>query len=291
MSNTQISDMAGASSRHFSSLAESLERLVPLAARFPVVAIGDIHSSSPKNLVTDLRRYGVIDITGCISPAFDGVACFMGDYVDRGAHGLEGYRLAKRLRTESPDNCRMLMGNHDLFHLLDCPHAIRAPAIPGFSAELREDILKGVVQLAWYESDTLYTHAGLHLGYFPEFKDKPLEVIVNELNARLVEFARKIIPGRPDLNLMLVEEEPLLGDHGVVWTRGRIENDQFRQVVGHTPQDRIKSDPGLRVKYVDAGRVFGEESIELDTRSHARMLGQNSVAFPHRAPRVRDTDT
>lgn len=251
----------------------------------PVVAIPDLHSCNPKALAVDLKRYRVTDRAGRLSPHFNGVACALGDYVDRGAFGVRPFRLLKRLQSQDPDRVKLLFGNHDLFHLAGCPEELRCKPYPGLSREYRDDILAGRVQMAWAERDVLYSHAGICLRSFPRFVGESPTAIADALNVELRVLASKIDLTQPRLNLDLIDSNPLFGSRGPLWARHDVSNQAFRQVVGHTPQfEGIKDDPQLRVKYVDAARVFLEDSLDPIERERGRTFGRNTVLHQSEPP-------
>lgn len=243
--------------------------LPALPARKEVVAVGDNHGCDPVLLKDDLAAAGVVDAAGKFNPAYPGVIVQIGDTVDRGRYSMEIFEYWRELQKQAPDQVVRLLGNHELYHLMGVPGLIRAGAIPGLQDALIDDIKSGKIAAAWAEGDVLYIHAGLDLDLYPEYMGKPLDFIVKDLNKRLVEAVDKIDRADPYANIDLLRNDALFSagpagngyGGGIFWARQPIENTQFRQVVGHTPQkDGIKADPGLRVKYIDANRMRSERS-------------------------------
>ena len=275
------------------SWSEVLNTIAPFSGgalipgREPVLAMGDLHGCNPEILKRDLHRVGLVDIDGKWLNRRDYKFVQMGDLVDRGSHNLEVYDYMRELKLQAGDNLIRLVGNHDLYHIVGHPESIRALPIPGLQSRFLEDILSGQMVCAWSEYDTIYTHAGIDLKFFPEFKDEPPYEIVSQLNLRfrtsIAKFAVLLIEAKGDQDARDEAESRLLKSdrifdikNGIFWTRSNISNDQFRQVVGHTPQrSGIRCRPGDRVKYIDAGRIFGElGSIQSD---QAQAIMGNSV--------------
>lgn len=235
------------------SLTSGTIKLAIDCERFPVDALGDAHACSLEPLVHDLVKARVIKPDLTWHPNFSGKFIQMGDTVDRGPSGVGVYLLFERLQQNDPSKIDRLIGNHEIAHLFGYENAIGAPSLPGFRAKLINDILCGRVLAATVEGDTIYTHAGIDIDLFPEFQDlKPLQ-IADELNFRLQIAA-----------LTQQEIDPIFNQkRGIFWKRAEygasLASTSFRQVVGHTPQPHgIIALPGLRVKYIDAGRVFAE---------------------------------
>jgi hypothetical protein len=258
----------------------------PAQGREKVVAMGDIHGASAENVGQDLRRVGLLARTGRWRNPYN--LCFIqtGDVVDRGSQGREVYNLLGKLQSQSDGRLIRLLGNHEQFHLLSIPEHMRAPELPGFREQLMEDILAGRVILAWTEGDVIYSHAGIDLDFYPEYRGRTNPDIVTDLNARLAAAVQEI-QAHPEVLTgdfarhafardMMAKHAIFDSKRSILWTRDNIENSQFRQVVGHTPQlDGIQAAPGMRVKYIDAGRVFGEEGLVDPER--ARSIMTNTV--------------
>jgi hypothetical protein len=280
----QVSATEPVTSALSSAPALSTEAL-PQRADIEVVAVGDNHGCNPQFLKDDLAAHGVLDLNGRFNPAYTGVVLQIGDTVDRGQYSREIYDFWRELQTQAPNQVIRLVGNHELYHIIGFPGIINASEIPGLQVDLIDDIKAGKLIVAWYERDVLYTHAGVDLTLFPEYSGRSLEFIANDLNRRLVEMVNKIDLSDPYHNYPLLETDPVFSSGpygngymgGVFWARQPIENDQFRQVVGHTPQkDGIKADPGMRVKYIDANRARAEHKPG-EEGENAREFMMNSI--------------
>lgn len=259
-----------------------------LSERRPVIAVGDNHGCNPQKLREDLAAVGALTPDGKINPNYQGKLLQIGDTVDRGPHSQEIFDYWRNLQRENPDRVVRLMGNHELYHLAGAPNMIRAEPIPGLQQKLREDILAGRIKAAWTEGDVLYTHAGVDLNKFPEYVGKSNKFIADDLNRRLREATAKMSPDTPGQNLEILNSDPIFATGsardghrgGIFWARQEIENSQFRQVVGHTPQpDGIIAEPGRRVKYIDAGRYAGEDGPP-EVQRKARELMINTAGRP-----------
>lgn len=252
--------------------------------REKVLYIGDIHGASPSDLDDDLRRVGLLDSRRRWQNPQGRYLVFMGDLIDRGQHGLAIYDRTTELQKQANGHVVRIKGNHEIYHVAGVPEWIGAPAIHGLQERLFRDILSGSVVAAFCEGNTIYTHAGIDLGFFPEYVGKSNDYIVKSLNQRLVSSVRSLFANSrrrsDDIEasaLAFTESDAIFdASYGIFWTRGNIANDQFQQVVGHTPQrEGIRDNPGDRVKYVDVGRVFGETGHFNLERS--RAIGANSA--------------
>jgi hypothetical protein len=262
----------------------------PTPGRERVAAMGDIHGASPDEVRADLRRLGFLDRYGHWRNRYDIYFIQTGDVIDRGSRGREVYDLLGELQSQAGGHMIRLLGNHEEFHLLAIPEHLRAPKLPGFREQLIDDVLSGRLVLAWTEGDVIYSHAGIDLNFYPEYRGRSNADIVTDLNARLVAAVQEIQTAREEIwadgfkrhafaQHLMAQHTIFDPDHGILWTRGDIENEQFRQVVGHTPQlDGIKATPGMRVKYIDAGRVFGEQGMVDPDR--ARSVMTNTAIDP-----------
>jgi len=259
----------------------------PVPGREKVLYIGDIHGASPEGLDEDLRRVGLLDNQRRWQNPQNRYLVQVGDLIDRGEHGLEIYDRIAELQTQAQGRLIRLFGNHEQFHLAGIPGQIRAAPIPGLQERLFRDVISRNVVAAFSEGNTIYTHAGIDLKFFPEFVGMAAKEIVATLNERFVNAVRAFhtawqsAGADHELSFKVtetfLESDPIFDTHnGIFWTRSRIANDQFQQVVGHTPQESgIRDDPGDRVKYVDVGRIFGELGHFNLVRS--RAVGANTA--------------
>ncbi len=213
--------------------------------RTPVVGIGDLHGENPNNLKADMVDSGIIDSNG--KWLTDKVVVQMGDVTDRGEYSLELMDFLSKVQNESGGKLVRVLGNHDLFHILNKAYMLGAKGDTNITKKLREAVANGEIVAAWSEGDTIYTHAGIDLNFFPEYKGKSVKYIVNDLNNRLMKAVET-----GDFSDKIFDTES-----GIFWTRNNIENKQFRQVVGHTVKSlKHTYKDGDRVKYIDTGRIF-----------------------------------
>lgn len=253
--------------------------------RIAVAGVGDNHGCQPRPLMRDLMEIGVVKVSGLfskryfVSPDYPGVVVQIGDAVDVGAHSNQVYKLWRSLQESSPSQVIRLVGNHELAQLIgNLGYASRFQPDAWLQQQILKDVLSGKITAAWSEGDTLYTHAGLDLRYFPEYRGRDLQSIVEHLNRRLVAFAKQVRADDPESNLWLSQFDAIFDTtHGIFWARHVEENNQFRQVVGHTPhEDGIICTPGSRVKFIDAMRVDPETGEDRNV-PHAREIMQNTV--------------
>ncbi|WP_155297463.1 metallophosphoesterase [Deinococcus kurensis] len=84
----------------------------------PLWVVGDVHGAYDKLRAT-LLRAGLIDFDGSWT-AGDTHLVFLGDYVDRGPHGLEVIRLVRSLEVQAQEvggQVTALLGNHEVMFL------------------------------------------------------------------------------------------------------------------------------------------------------------------------------
>ncbi len=114
----------------------------------------------------------------------------LGDIIDRGTEYFTLRETFNRLHEEAAKTggrVERLLGNHELAYL----RGERIKGVEYFDrAKIREqlisDIKSGKVKAAVAINGQLFTHAGLSLSKFPEFKGKSAEYIANNLNKRLL---------------------------------------------------------------------------------------------------------
>ena len=213
--------------------------------RIPVIGIGDLHGENPADLKSDMVEAGIIDTNGKWKTKNTVVQ--IGDVTDRGKYSNELIDFLDEVQAGSNGNLVRVLGNHDLFHVMGQAPRIGATPDQNLTDKLKALVEQDKIVAAWSEGDVIYTHAGIDLNAFPEFKGMAVDKIVANLNERL-----KNAVTSNNYN------DPIFNDNGIFWTRGNIENDQFRQVVGHTVQkEGVKHKPGQRVTYIDTGRIFG----------------------------------
>jgi len=243
------------------------ECALPEIPRQRVMMIGDLHACDPKLLLEDLVQAGILSEDG--NWVFDGFVVQMGDIIDRGSFFEEIRDLMDSIQQLSEGRLIRLIGNHDLYHAHNEGRSLY-PADPR-TRETKEYFYDAILErrliAAWGERDIIYTHAGIDLDFFPEYSGESNRFIIDDLNNRLFNAA---------VSNDFLSDRIFDIERGIFWTRNNIENSQFRQRVGHTPQrDGITVKPGDRVGYVDGGRVFAEvrDGLFLD----ARKIVPNSV--------------
>ncbi|WP_034334904.1 metallophosphoesterase [Deinococcus misasensis] len=82
--------------------------------------MSDIHGRYA-NFVQHLKQAWIIDDDLDWMGSEEDLLILLGDYTDRGEHGIEVLELVMRLKKQAPSNVFPLMGNHDL-HLLATYH-------------------------------------------------------------------------------------------------------------------------------------------------------------------------
>ncbi len=166
-----------------------------------VVAVGDLHGSYD-NLYWDVNGWNpqtktfsnkLIDGSPTDPSTWkwvggDGVMVQIGDVFDRGEHAFEIRAALNRLDDEAKltgGRVVRLMGNHELAYLQKSP-------VSGYDyanadtirAMLLKDIAEGRLVAASAIDGELYTHAGVSLQKFSEWKGKTAQQIANDINQR-----------------------------------------------------------------------------------------------------------
>lgn len=233
--------------------------------RIPVIGIGDLHGENPEILAGDLMKAGITK--DGVWQATDKTVVQIGDVTDRGESSRQLItvldNLQKQAKAKGGEFVRIL-GNHDLFHIMGKAEQLGGKSDEIITAKLREAVERGDIVAAWAEGDTIYTHAGIDLNFFDEYATETLtpKQIADSLNTILKNAVKN-----NDFGSKIFDTK-----NGIFWTRGDIENDLFRQVVGHTVKSKEHTyKNGDRVKYIDTGRIFGGD----------RSLFKNTVAEPY----------
>jgi hypothetical protein len=258
-----------------------------------VVAVGDLHGTVKTRAVFDDMNSGWRDNfvvgnpenpdTWHVNPSAtkNRTIVSMGDSIDRGPNYDLWRRTQNRLSDEAAsigDRAERVLGNHELAYLID-------DAISGIKytdkereiikAGIKEDILSGKVKAAVEVDGKLYTHAGVSLDAFPEYKGKDAKYIADDLNQKLIQSVKEdnygdkmFAKGRVEKGHSLSKNEREVG--GPFWLRPQESAAKqldlgFVQVVGHNPGVGIREIWGKNFIETDVGRRSGGVGAYIDT--------------------------
>lgn len=219
------------------------------------VTIGDVHGRDDwKKAVYQMDDDG--NPTACLLGNGIDMAIFLGDYVDSFDKSnldiINNLKEVIQLKKDYPNNVTLLLGNHDVAYIrLDF-------RISGFRMSMMHDLYhlfqenKDLFQMAYQKDNVLWTHAGVHKGWWNLYV-KPL--ITGKKKELFSDLMTNCKTEADFLNLMYEHEyEPLymISFHrggnstvgGPFWA-DRKETcskplEGVYQVVGHTPVDDIK---------------------------------------------------
>ena len=232
----------------------------------------------------------------------DRTVVVLGDSIDRGNAYQLWRKTFNRLHDEaktSGDNVVRLIGNHELAYLSDdaisgIKYTDKTRAI--IKSGLKEDFQSGKVKVAHANDGKLFTHAGVSLGAFDEFKPQKLsakyiklrnaknkveynraysEAIADNLNERMMTALKKsdysdkmFAKGRVEKGHSLSFNEREQG--GIFWLRPQealaAELDLgITQVVGHNPGFAVRRIWGDNFIEADVGRRSGGTGVYADT--------------------------
>jgi len=204
-----------------------------------ILNIGDIHGfDSWKKFVDDISQYDKI--------------IFVGDYVDE--YHLSNITILNNLldiiefKKKYPDKVILLLGNHDY------QYAIRPPSMnilghcSGYRAEMHFDLYEifhnnlKLFQLSYQYENYIWTHAGIHRGWYDHFliefkKVSDFEGTISDKLNLAFEFELECLLDcgyvRGGYNKV---SGPLWADKTESWTKP-LKN--CHQICGHTHTDKI----------------------------------------------------
>jgi len=137
-----------------------------------IVTIGDVHGRTEwRNAIYQMDNNG--NILSCLLGDSIDMAIFMGDYVDsfdkKDNEILSNLKEIIQLKQDYPNNVILLLGNHDIAYIrLDF-------RISGFRFSMMHDLHalfqdnKDIFQIAYQQKNVLWTHAGVHKGWWRLF--------------------------------------------------------------------------------------------------------------------------
>lgn len=234
------------------------------------IAVGDVHGELDA-LQEILRRAQVIDDSNHWAAGMDTLVQ-MGDVIDRGPKSKQAYDFLGRLQREAAEcggRVVRLLGNHELALLAGNKGWTNFSNPQLLGMKLKEDVLSGAVQGAFAQQGYLFTHAGLRsdirqhlLGTrsIPQSVEAT-EILADRINEVLVHAVKN-----GDFSDPCFFVGPARGGSrpvgGTYWTDATAElhcsdnADAIRQIVGHTPQREITTNPSGRIIDIDVGIFY-----------------------------------
>lgn len=220
-----------------------------------VITIGDIHGRNYWKNFADISHLLKADPetagTGTFVPEYD-YYVFIGDYVDSfTVPSLDIiYNLLDiiKLKTLYPNNVILIWGNHDVEYWKNLPWVPANITMTGFRSEvhfqLYEIFNKNVelFQLAFQISNYIWTHAGVHAGWYKhyflkEYNKKDNLTVAEKLNDAFLH----------RLSTLYMNDLRRGGIHkvgGPLWCDKQLTSKKplkgYHQIVGHTPTNGIK---------------------------------------------------
>jgi predicted MPP superfamily phosphohydrolase len=219
-----------------------------------IVTIPDVHGHDRwKNAVYRINE-DTDEIMYCrLGMTIDRVV-FLGDYVD--ARGRTNNQILNnlleiiQLKKDYPDNVILLWGNHDTAY-------VRNENISGFRPDMYHDLNelfrenRNLFQLAYQEGHNIWTHAGIHRGWWQYFVQPVLD---EKTNTRFTPYLKDCKNIADILNLMFeFNYDPIFmvshlrGGHdkvgGPLWAdKQEIYTKPlagYHQIVGHNAVNRV----------------------------------------------------
>ena len=223
-----------------------------------LAAIGDIHGRSEWKPI--------------VAKGYDRVI-FIGDYFDtheniQGKEQIENFKQIISYKEANP-NIELLLGNHD-FHYLRGIEERYSGFQPDFYAQIQEVLVMALnmefLKASHLEGDILFTHAGV-TNTWAQILHHPENISgsINELfesNPQSLGFTpcpKDKFPGYVDSTGDEICQSP-------IWVRpNSLLKDKFtgfRQVVGHTPQPKLRIENGIA--FIDCLMTSGEYLVIRD---------------------------
>lgn len=223
------------------------------------ITIGDVHGRKNWKDFADIKfllyaETGAAGYGGFV-PEYD-YYIFIGDYTD--SFNITNEKIKEnlleiiRFKTLYPDNVILLWGNHDVNYFLNEPWKKMEGNVTGFSPDAHFDFYdifntnRDLFQLAFQIDNYLWTHAGVHTGWYNHtFKRAMGDIDIDDLTIadQLNEAFRYRIDCLFDYDWYRGGSPRKVG--GPLWCSKQysytkpLEN--YHQIVGHTASDDINT--------------------------------------------------
>ena len=261
------------------------------------IAVGDVHGELDA-FHEILRHARIIDDTNHWAAGPDTLVQ-MGDVIDRGPKSKQSYSFLSRLQQEAAETggrVVRLLGNHELALLAGNTWMTNFSDPQSLGRKLKADVLSGAVQGAFAQQGYLFTHAGLRSDIRQHLLGTrsvsqcvdATEILADRINEVLVHAVKS-----GDFSDPCFFVGPARGGNhpvgGTFWTDAEEElhcsdhADAIRQIVGHTAQREITTNPSGRIIDIDVGiyyfggRAYLEirdgEATAVDCRNDGRGEG------------------
>lgn len=232
-----------------------------------ILVIGDLHGRNIWKKFADIDFLLKADKDaagfGPFIPEYDHYI-FIGDYCDSftitNEDILDNIKDLIKFKKLYPDNVVLLWGNHELHYILDIPWATKFKYVcSGYRAEMHYQLYEifnknfDIFQMAFQISNHLFTHAGVHKGWYnfeflPNFKND----VIEKLEKLEIDYTINNISDK--LNLAFIHRLDCLFDVGYrrggskrvggpFWLDKALTNkiiDGYHQYVGHNPVEGIQ---------------------------------------------------
>jgi len=261
------------------------------------IVVGDIHGEL-KGLEEILLHAGIIDRNKSWVGG-DTVLIQTGDVIDRGPHSRGALSLLRRLQQEAVASSGKVVrccGNHELMLLQGDYRYANFSDPKQLAEELRQEIERDLLQVAYSDGARLYTHAGLRsfvrqtlvqeIGQTGRAKPGAqvgLKALADHIN---VTFKNAVKQGRHDTkDHCIFWVDPPRGGRdkvgGIFWCDYRsISESEWAwdvpQVFGHTParKPNLRHAHGLKLINVDAGMYtdYGGQRVYLEITTDGTLV-------------------
>lgn len=221
-----------------------------------IITIGDLHGKKFWKDFADIKFLLLAEPEaagyGGFVPEYD-YYVFVGDYTDSFTETSNTIREnileLIRFKTLYPNNVILLWGNHDVNYYMNLPWLPMKGNTSGFRPEAHYDLFeifnrnRNLFQLAFEEKNYLWTHAGVHFGWYHFVFTKAIKGLDME-NLTIAEQLNEAFDRRIDC---LFDIDFYRGGHkkvgGPLWCDKHLtEKKPLRnthQIVGHTPVEKI----------------------------------------------------
>lgn len=204
-----------------------------------ILTIGDLHGRNIWEKFADLKL--LTDIPN-MSTEYD-YYIFLGDYTDSfvktNVEIMNNLKRLIKLKENYPDKIILLLGNHDLQYLFSYNNYGCSGYRPEAYFDLNElfNKKKDLFQVAFQIENVIWTHAGVHRGWYSyEFPFRSPK-IADDLNGALLQNVKSLFDVGHRRGGFKPHGGPFWADKHETLTkplRG------YHQVIGHTPTDEIK---------------------------------------------------
>ena len=252
--------------------------------KIKILAIGDIHGNKD-TLLNILKKNNLIDTNENWISNNSVKLIQVGDVIDRGAKSLESLLLLRKIQLQAKNGQVIrLLGNHEIMILEDDYRFINKKTdtyekIKKIKKILQDDIQKGLVKISYSFNNLLFSHAGVTRNFLKKSHISILNTqkISQELNKRVLN----ILYTNNYLNdkQIIIDNNIYLSNIGPFWARTSEIFDEFPynnfiQIIGHTPKNKIKFSPSGGAIYIDTG-IFINNRLSFLEISNGKFISHS----------------